>query len=135
VSTSIQKPKEFGLRLDARRRTFLVRLGLLIITSLLFTLAGPFGTFQAGGFFDRLLYWFGVNGVSILIAVNVKKFGFKKICTLGCFSNRKRRNFCDNFFVYADPLALDHNNVSGINRFATYNDLDGQYRLRYLCFN
>lgn len=78
MSTSIQKPKEFGLRLDAKRRTFLVRLGLLIITSVLFTLAGPFGTFQAGGFFDRLLYWFVVNGVSILIAVNVKNFVLNK---------------------------------------------------------
>lgn len=93
MSTSIQKPKEFGLRLDAKRRTFLVRLGLLIITSVLFTLAGPFGTFQAGGFFDRLLYWFVVNGVSILIAVNVKNLVIKKFAHWAVFQKESAAIF------------------------------------------
>lgn len=50
----------------------LVRFGLIIIVSVLFTLAGPFGTFQAGEIIERFAYWFVLNFVSLATALGVK---------------------------------------------------------------
>ena len=58
----------FGATLNV----FLVRFGLVLLISFLFTLAGPFGTFRTGLFLERFGYWFVLNGVSLSIALGVK---------------------------------------------------------------
>lgn len=60
--------------MGTKRTIFFVGFGMLFVVSLLFSLIGPFGTFQVGDFIDRLMYWFVVNGVSISIALSIKHF-------------------------------------------------------------
>ena len=67
---------------DINRSTLLMRLGLLGIISFLLALAGPFGTFQAGEFLDRLLYWSILSGVSASIAWGVKGVVMKRLTHL-----------------------------------------------------
>jgi hypothetical protein len=57
---------------NIKRNAFLVMFGLIVIVSILFTLAGPFGTFQVGHTTERFIYWFVLNGVSFTMALGSK---------------------------------------------------------------
>jgi hypothetical protein len=53
-------------------RANLMRLSLIAFISAIVALAGPFGTFGAGAFDDRLIYWFVLILVSVCIALSAK---------------------------------------------------------------
>ena len=64
-----------------------MQFGLLAVTTILFALAVPFGTFQAGAFTDRLIYWFVLNYLSIFWAASTKGLATKHLNNWSFLSN------------------------------------------------
>jgi DNA-binding LytR/AlgR family response regulator len=58
-------------RLDPKVTAWALRFSALGFISFLFATAGPFGTYDAGDFGERLLYWFVLICVSVLLAMAI----------------------------------------------------------------
>ncbi|MDG1472772.1 MAG: LytTR family DNA-binding domain-containing protein [Ascidiaceihabitans sp.] len=59
-------------RLDPKFAGWAVRIGVLGMISVLFAIAGPFGTYEAGDFGERLLYWMVLIAISLVDAICIK---------------------------------------------------------------
>lgn len=70
--SKIYNSNDQELTLEKRISAWAFRLGGLSAVSILLAVAGPFGTYEAGGFSERLLYWFVLLGVSIVMALWLK---------------------------------------------------------------
>lgn len=53
------------------------------MVSILFTITGPYGTFEAGDFYDRILYWSVLTGVSAMLAIVLKSIRLRYLDRFG----------------------------------------------------
>ena len=61
------------VRQSGRTGRRLFRVAAWILSSVLAALVGPFGTFTAMDFDERLAYWGGLIGVAIVLALCIRK--------------------------------------------------------------